>query len=277
MGRILKNRKFQIVTAIILLLVIVLLSADRFSKVNIIRNIVTVPVTFVQKRVKSASDWIENIISGISDYAYLVDENAKLKEENLEMLEEMARMSEMKSENKRLREALKLKDLFSGYDIIGTNIIGSEPGNFYYNFRIDGGSLDGIEIDDPVVAADNVLFGRVYSVDLTTSVIVPFIDERSGISAWTAKEGGGHVVVKGDIEYKSQGLCLLDTISEDVNLKEKDIIETSGMGGIYPRGILVGTVEEIFIQDSLTEKYALLKPFIDFNSIEEVFILKEKK
>ncbi len=219
MGRILKNRKFQIAIAIVLLLVVVLLSADRFSKVNIIRNIVTVPVTVVQKGVKAISGWTENIVSGIRGYADLIDENANLKEENLELLEEMARMSEMKSENERLRQALKLKDMFSGYEIIGANIIGSIPGNFYYNFRIDAGSVDGIEIDDPVVAADNVLFGRVYSVDLTTAVIVPFIDERSGISAWTAKEGGGHAVVKGDIEYKNQGLCLLDTISEDVVLK----------------------------------------------------------
>jgi rod shape-determining protein MreC len=69
----------------------------------------------------------------------------------------------------------------------------------------------------------------------------------------------------------------MDTISEDVMLREKDVVETSGMGGIYPRGILIGTVEEIFKSDSLIERYALIRPLVDFNSIREVFILKEKE
>lgn len=276
MGRILKNRKFQITAAVVLLLVLVLFSADRFSNVNIVRNIVTIPVTFVQKGVKAVGGWFDGKISGLQDYADLVEENARLKDENLRLREDVADMADLSDENERLREALKLKDMFSGYEVIGANIIGSEPGNFYYNFRIDAGSLDGISIDDPVVAADNVLVGRVYSVNLTSAVIVPFIDERSGISAWTSKEEGGHGVVKGDIEYKAKGLCIMDTISEDVVLREKDVVETSGMGGIYPRGILIGTVEEIFKSDSLIERYALVRPLVDLNSIREVFILKEK-
>ena len=65
MIKLLKNRKFQIALSIIALLFIILLSVDRFSKVNIIRNIVTAPVVFVQKGVKAAGEWAGGIISGI--------------------------------------------------------------------------------------------------------------------------------------------------------------------------------------------------------------------
>jgi len=120
------------------------------------------------------------------------------------------------------------------------------------------------------------LVGRVYSVDLTSSVIIPLIDEKMGVSVWNTKSEGGQGIVKGDIELKEQGRCLMDTISEDFDLKPGDVIETSGIGSIYPRGILVGRIESIHRDDSLIERYAIIEPLVNFNEIREVFILKNK-
>ncbi len=276
MNKLLKNRKFQIISVVIILLVIVLFSADRYSKVNIIRNIATAPVTFVQKGLNTVGDWFDGIVSGIRGYAVVIEENTKLRNENLELKEKNAALKDMKSENIRLKDALNLKDIFENYKIMGANIVGSDPGSFLYNYRIDVGSLDGIEIDDPVLAANNVLVGRIYSIGVTSSVVVPLIDELNGISAWITQEGGGHAVVKGDIEYKADGLCLMDTVNENVKLEIGDIVETSGMGGIYPKGILIGEVIEIYKGKSLIERHAVIRPFIDFNALEEVYILMEK-
>ncbi|HRX41623.1 MAG TPA: rod shape-determining protein MreC, partial [Clostridia bacterium] len=141
MIKLLKNRKFQIALSVIALLFIILLSVDRFSKVNIIRNIVTAPVVFVQKGVKAAGDWFGGIISGIRGYKDVIDLNNELKDENLDLRQKVTSLTQLEEENQRLRTALGLKDKFSEYDVIGANIVGSNPGNFYYNFRIDAGSL----------------------------------------------------------------------------------------------------------------------------------------
>lgn len=277
MNKLLRSRKFQIITAVIILLLVVLLSADRFSEVNIIRNIVTAPVTFVQKGINSVGDWFEGIFASVRNYAVVVGENTDLREENLELREHIAVLSGIESENERLREAVKLKDQFENYDVIGANIVGTDPGNFLYNYRIDVGTLDGVGIDDPVIASNNVLVGRIYSVGLTSSVVMPLTDELSGISAWTTKFEGGHAVVKGDIEYKADGLCLMDTISETMEIEVGDVLETSGMGGIFPRGILIGEITEVHKETSVIGRHALVEPFIDFNDIEEVYILVEKE
>lgn len=276
MIKLLKNRKFQIALSVIALLFIILLSVDRFSKVNIIRNIVTTPVVFVQKGVKAADDWVGGIISGIRGYADVIEENRNLKNSNLELTQKVTALSQLEDENKRLRQALGLKAKFSDFEVIGANIVGSNPGNFYYNFRIDAGSLDGVVIDAPVIAGDNILVGRVYSVDLTSAVIIPLIDEKSGISVWNTKTEGGQAIVKGDIGLKEQGKCLMDTISEDFEIQVGDIVETSGIGSIYPRGILVGVVEEIHREESVIERYAIIEPLINFNEIIEVYILISK-
>ncbi|HRX43225.1 MAG TPA: rod shape-determining protein MreC, partial [Clostridia bacterium] len=133
-----------------------------------------------------------------------------------------------------------------------------------------------VVIDAPVVAGDNVLVGRVYSVDLTSAVIIPMIDEKSGISVWNTKSEGGQGIVKGDIELKEQGKCLMDTISEEFRLQVGDVIETSGIGSVYPRGILVGVVEKINREESLIERNAIIEPLVNFNEIREVYILVEK-
>jgi len=276
LNKLLRNRKFQITSAIIILLVVVLLSADRFSKVNIIRNIVTAPITFVQKGINAISDWADGLAASIRNYNAVIDENSSLKEENLLLKEHLAVLADIENENDRLREAVKLKDRFSNYEIIGANIVGTDPGNFLYNYRIDIGSLDGVQIDDPVIAANNLLVGRIYSVGLTSSVVMPLVDELSGISAWTTKADGGHAVVKGDIEFKSKGLCIMDTVNETVQLEIGDIVETSGMGGIYPKGILIGEIIELHKESSLIERHAIVRPFIDFNALEEVYILQDK-
>lgn len=276
MNKLLRNRKFQIITAVIILLFVVLLSADRFSEVNIIRNIVTAPVSFVQKGINSVGDWFGGIFASVRKYTVVVRENSDLKDENLQLREHIAVLSGIEDENERLREAVKLKDKFENYNILGANIVGTDPGNFLYNYRIDVGTLDGVEIDDPVIASNNVLVGRIYSVGLTSSVVMPLIDELSGISAWTTKYEGGHAVVKGDIEFKTDGLCLMDTISETMEIEVGDVLETSGMGGIFPRGILIGEIIEVHKETSVIGRHALVEPFIDFNSIEEVYILIEK-
>ncbi len=277
MKKILKNRKVQISFVVFILLLVMLFSIDRFSKVNIIRNIVTTPVVWFQKGIKATGEWFEGVLSSVKNYAYVIEENVQLKEENLKLKEHIAVLSGVEKDNERLMEAVNLKKRFKDYKLIGGNIVGVEPGMYIYNYRIDVGSLDGVEIDDPVIASNNVLVGRIYRVGLTSSVVMPLIDEFSGISAWTMKSEGGSAVVKGDIEYKKDGLCIMDTVSEDMYMQKGDIIETSGMGGIFPRGILIGEIIEVHKATSVIARYSIVKPFIDFNSLQEVYILKDNE
>lgn len=276
MNKLLKSRKFQITSAVIILLIVVLLSADRFSNVNIIRNIVTAPVTMVQKGINAVGEWVGGVFSSVRNYANVVEENYELKDENLKLKEHIAVLSGIEEENDRLREAVLLKERFENYDLIGANIVGSDAGTYLYNYRIDVGTLDGVEIDDPVIASNNVLVGRIYSTGLTSSLVMPIVDELSGISIWTTKADGGHAVLKGDIELKEEGLCIMDTVSETMHMQVGDVIETSGMGGIFPKGILIGEITEVHKATSIIGRYAIVEPFIDFNAIEEVYILKDK-
>lgn len=274
--KLLKNRKFQIIIIIVVFMVVAILSINRFSGVNIIRNLVTIPVSWIQKGINNIDEYFTSKSFTKKQYEELLEENNNLREENEKLQEQNAELSFLMDENILLREALYLKDIFDGYDIIGSNIMGSDPGNFVYRYKIDIGSRDNVKLDMPVVAANNTLYGRIYMVNYTTSIIIPIIDENAGISGWISKTDGGHVNIKGDIRYREKGQCLIENISDKVNLEVGDIVETSGFGGIYPKGILIGVITEVFYDDITNEQFGVIEPYINFNSINTVFVLMEK-
>ena len=272
----LKKRKFQIIIVIIVFLVISLVSIDRFSKVNIIRNIVTTPVNFIQKGIKQIESNVSEFFNSIRDYNYVISENEQLKKDINILKEKNADIYDIEEENIRLKDALLLKDRFNLYDFIGANILITNPSNFKYEILIDVGLVDGIKIDNPVVAANNALLGRINSTNLTSSIVVPIIDELSGISGWITNVDGGHVTIRGSIKLKEQGLCIVENIPNDTNIKIGDVIETSGLGGIYPKGIIIGTIVEIFNEDSKTKMYAYLEPLIQIKTLNEVYVLNSE-
>lgn len=271
----LRNRTFQIVAVTVAMLILAFLSVDRFSEVNLARNLVTVPVTAVQRVVLQVSELVSGYFVGIRDYNQLLEENRKQQREIAYLQRRVHDLAQHQTENESLREALLMKEKFADYRLIGANVLGSRSDSFTYEFRIDAGANQGVVIDDPVLTEGNHLIGRIHSVGMNSSQVITLLDEISGISGWITKEGGGHVLVRGDIRYQDMLLCLVENIPYELILSVGDIIETSGLGGIYPRGILIGEIVEIRREDNLLERYALLRPYADFNALHKVFILRE--
>ncbi|MCK5811807.1 MAG: rod shape-determining protein MreC [Clostridiales bacterium] len=277
MGTLFKNRKFQLIIIIVLLLVIAFMSINRFSSVNILRNIVTIPVQFVQKIIGDIDDSVTEFFQSIKDYQFIIEENNQLKNDLNVLTERNAQLADLEEENQRLRDALILKEQFSSYQLIGANILSINPSNFNYEMQVDVGLLDNIKIDSPVIASNNALIGRTYIVNATTTTVIPIIDEYSGISGWILKGDGGLVSIRGSIEVKEYGLLVVENIPSDVTIMTGDVIETSGLGGLYPKGIIIGTIDEVFNENDPSKRYAYLRPLVEFNSLKEAFILVTKK
>jgi len=271
-----RNRKFQIAILVIVLIIISLISLNRFSSINLVKNIVSIPVTFIQKEVKDISDNVSSFFASIRDYSDVIGENKQLKKKLSILEEKSAKTSNIEEENKRLRDALVLKEHFANFNFVSANVLSINPSNYKYEFTVDVGSIDNVKIDNPVIASNNALLGRVYQTDLTSAKIIPITDELSGVSGWISREGGGNVTIRGSINLKQYGLCIVENIPQDTKIVVGDVVETSGLGGIYPKGIIVGTIVEIFNSDSQVNRYAYLKPLVDMKILSEVYILTKK-
>jgi rod shape-determining protein MreC len=272
-----KSKWFIVALVTIVLLVVIGVTANKSSKLNWLSNILSVPLKPVQGFLSSVGREIEDFFGYFQDIDVLREENEALKSEVEELRRKNREFAELKEKNDELRRALNLKAEFADYTIAGANIIAVEPGNWFSVFKVDVGERDGIHVDFPVVTGSRGLIGRVLDTDISTSNIQTIIDEESAVSGWIAKPGGGHAIVKGDLQLKEEGLCKLVYIPIEIDIEVGDIIETSGVGGIYPKGIEIGTVIEVRKTNSEFDRYAIIQPTADFKRLEEVFILKSEK
>ncbi|HPU41478.1 MAG TPA: rod shape-determining protein MreC [Acetivibrio clariflavus] len=274
MLRLFKNKIFILISITIILLIVMGLSSVQNGKINYVGDIFSTILSPFQRFINYSDKKINDFFAHFEDIDKLRKENEVLKQKVHELVYENEKLIDLKIKNEELRRALDIKDQYSTMDMVGANTIAKDMGNWFDIFTIDRGTKDGIEIDYPVVTS-NGLVGRVMQTDLFTSKVISIIDEDSSISARLSKTSD-LVVVKGDRKLKDQGLCIMNYIPADADVSAGDRVETSGVGGIYPKGILIGTVKEVRQRTNELDRYAIIEPVVDFKRLEEVFILKPK-
>ena len=142
--------------------------------------------------------------------------------------------------------------------------------NYSKTIIINVGKNDGIE-ENMTVIADEGLVGYVISVTDTTSKIRTIIDTSSSISCLMSTNKDS-IVCKGTLNNNMELKAMY--ISTDANLVQGDSIDTSGLGGIYPKGIHVGTIKKIVATQNITDRYAIIETAVDFNKLNTVLVIK---
>lgn len=233
---------------------------------------VSLPFVPVQKIVSMGTNKVGDALSFFRNVQDVKNENGDLKLQINNLEKENRELKEFREENKELRKALNIKDQFASYEPVGANIIAKNTGNWFDTFTIDRGSKDGVARDYPVITSDG-LVGRISQPNSISSKVEALIDKNTVISARISQKGD-LVRVRGDIQYSDLGVCIMDRIPPEADIVVGDIVETSGIGGIYPRGIQIGKVKEIRKASDQINKYAIIEPAVDFRRLDEVIVLK---
>ncbi len=268
-----KSKALIVIIIILVLIVCIGLSINPQSNVNWIGNLISVPFTSVEKLFSYTGQQIEGGIGLFNDVEKLRAENKALNETIDKLNSERVEYSRLKSENEDLKNVLKMKDQLADTELEGANVIAKDSGNFFNIFLTDKGSTSGISNNMPVVTSKG-LVGKVSQAQPFSSKIISIIEDGSAVSAIVSKTGD-YVVIKGNLKLSKEGLCRLEYIPSDLDLAQGDIIETSGMGGIYPKGIIIGTVKEVRQGESDLDKYAIVEPAVDLKRLSQVTILKK--
>lgn len=272
MLRLFKSKLFILALVTITVLVIIGISSRPGSAVNTVGNALGTPLNPFQKAVAFLESKVGGIFTYFEDMKQLKKENDELRAKLDELERDSRDLNRLREENKMLRETLNLKDQFSDYESIGGNIIAKDVGNWFNIFTIDSGTKDGVVIDSPVITSKG-LVGSVYQTGPLSSKVISIIDVESAVSAMVSNY---IVIVRGDITLKDQGLLRMDRIPVELDLKVGDTVETSGVGGIFPKGILIGKVKEIRQGSTELSRYAVVEPAVDFRRLREVFVLVDK-
>ena len=275
-----KNKKKVLIIVVATLFVLSLLVYSSIPGSPL--NTITSPISFITNPIHSflsgTTDSIAGFFESVSNTAKIRDENIALKESNARLEQQVKELEENGRRWEELKSAFKLKDVFSDYEILGASILTRDAGDWFDVFRINIGTRENIVIDDTtsyaVVDARMNLVGRVLSSDFTSSKIMPILNEGSVVSAKMNTASGSAVRIRGDITLKDSGCCLVDKISDFTSIQVGDEVITSGLGGLYPPGIPIGTIIELRNDDQKIEKMAVLKVYTEYKSLTDVFIMK---
>jgi rod shape-determining protein MreC len=181
-------------------------------------------------------------------------------------------ISEIKNENRKLRNLLGRKEKIE-YQSIPATVISKDPDNWFRTLIIDRGSDNGIEVNMPVLAFQNgnkAIVGKIVEARGSISRIIPIIsiDIRIGIKFQESRYPG---LLRG---YSSNSnLSVVDYVSRNAEVKFGSIVITSGQGGVFPPGLLVGKVLKSEILESSAYQKIIVQPAVDYNLLEEVFVV----
>ena len=256
-----------IITIIILILIVVFTNGE--NNASFFENVATKLVMPVQ----NGLTYLKNKISGndafFTDVNNLKEENEKLKEENSKLEQSLRELENIKSENETLKEYMNLTEKYGEYKTIPAYIINKDISNYSKTIVINVGSDDGIE-ENMTVIADQGLVGHVISVTNTTAKVRTIVDTSSSVSCSlsTTEES---IVCKGTLDEESALKAMY--IPDDDGIIQGDSVETSGLGGIYPKGIHVGSIQKVVNTKNATDRYAIVQTAVDFDKLDTVLVI----
>lgn len=257
-----------IVITIILLILIVVFSNGE-NNASFFENVASKLVMPVQ----NGLTYLKNKISGndtfFTDINKLKEENEQLLAKNSELEQSLRELENIKTENETLKEYLNLTEKYGEYNTIPGYVINKDISNYSKTIVINIGSDDGVQ-ENMTVIGDEGLVGHVVSVTNNTAKVQTIVDTASSISCSmsTTKDS---IVCKGTLNGQSELRAMY--IPTDANIIQGDSIETSGLGGIYPKGIHVGTVKSVTNTQNITDRYALVETAVDFDKLDTVLVI----
>ena len=259
------------IIAVVALFTCIALTNTTARKVTLVESVVGDIFSLPQRLYASAKAYVTSNDEFFADVDALKKENEELKVK-IEELEKIAiDYEQMKAERDVMIEHLKLADKYQNHDLVIADIISDSATNWEATYIVNKGEKDGVRPGMTVIA-EKGLVGYVETVTKTTAKIISILDAGNSVSSRVSRTRG-EVICKGSISSSEKQELKVMNIPMGTTLIEGDKLETSGIGGIYPKGISIGTITEVINKTNPIENEAIIKTEVDFGKLETVGII----
>jgi len=267
-----KNKLMVSIIVLSIAFLILISQSVKRENVSFVENGIGISFNTVQGALYSINSQIKYSLGFVFNYSAVRKENEDLTAKNSELEKKLVDYNSLKDENTSLRDMLNFKNSNSNYNYVGCDIIGKSGSGYLDQFVINKGTNDGISKN--MIAVTGVgLVGQVTTVGSNWAIVQTLSNENLAVSAMVESTNENDGILKG---YKAAGSSLLAKLYYlpiDSNIAKGDVILTSGLGGLYPKGIRIGSVISIEEDKGQVMKTALVQPYVDFNKIQELFIV----
>ena len=273
MNQFYKKKSFKILIAVVIALLL-LLAHTAWRGSFVMSNLfgaVTTPMEKVSaETVRNVGDSVEQAARSNED---LLRENEELKRQINELNQQMADYYQYKQENEQLKNFLDLKSSNPDFTFAYGSVVARDSSDLFYSFRVDKGSLDGVKVHDPVVTEAG-LVGWVSSVSAMYCSVTTLLSPESNVAAMdkVSRDTG---VLTSDVQLADEGLLRLSYLEKDQSVNKGDMIVTSGIGGNFPKNLLIGRAVEVKSSETDVSLYATVKPYVDMKNVKDVLIITD--
>lgn len=265
-----KSSKITIGIAVSLVVVTLVcgLMGSWMSPQSSILGAITTPL---QRLASSVSNGISDFFDAQRQVEELEKENNELRERIQELTSSLIDYDQYKLDNEFYSEFLEIKEKNPDYQFQPATVIARDPANAFYSFTIDRGTLDGISPHSPVITADG-LVGYISEAGPSFSTVITVVDPSLKVGAMDSRTRDIGMVA-GNVSDSYDGQCRMSYLSRSSSVSVGDFVITSGSGGIFPQGLLIGTVSELGRESTDISMYAVIEPVVDFESVRDVMVI----
>ncbi len=261
--------KVLVIVVVVLLGLIIYTAAAGGTVLGDLLGLATSPMQSVSTQVTgTVTEFVDLDALSREELRTMVD---NLSQENAQLREQLVEYNNAVKENEQLKQQLQITEEQPENTLRAATVIGRDPNDVFYGFSIDKGTLSGISVGDPVIT-DQGLVGVVSQAYATTSKVTTLLSEEISVAA-VAPSRGESGVIASDTTSASAGLLRLSYLSSNTQVQQGDIVATSGAGGTYPKDIIIGQVQSVQKSERDISYYAVVKPYQDLTSVQEVFVI----
>lgn len=271
MRNLLNNRPLVIALVAVMLLALLALLTSGDRTLTFFESAAGTVLQPVQSFASRASDSIISFVESIFNTTDADLENQQLKVYVSQLEQSLNEMESLRQENERLKSLLSFTKSTPDLTYVTGMVIGRSQGIWFDTFTINAGRSQGVEKNMPVVNADG-LVGRVSEVGATWCKVIALVDSSTNVSVMVERTRDNGMV-RGLLQAGTATDSLeLYYLPSDSDLTPGDKIVTSGIGGMYPKGLVVGEVSEVS-RSGESDSNAIVIPAVDFRHIEEVMVV----
>ena len=266
-----KSRFFTVIVIITMVMVIVPSVFGIMGIGRYLRDGVNIILTPFQKLFTYVTDAADGFVSYFTEFDRIVAENEELKKQNAEMRDKISAAEETEKTNDWLFTYLELKREHPDFSFREASITGRESSNYMTVFTLDKGKAQGIAKNMPVVTPEGIV-GYVSDVGTDWCRAVTLLESGGACGAYVERSGAIGVV-EGEYNLSRQGLCKMEYMAADADIKVGDRILSSGLGSVYPRGLVIGYVESVEPDAASRALTVKVRPTADLSETTKLMII----
>ncbi len=267
--------KFKILVIVAVFLVGIMAYAGANGRLTAApQELLSVVLTPLQKVTSALSGGAASVWEKYTSIDDVMDRNEQLEAENAELRQQMVDYDRIKAENDAYKALARIQDTNSEASYVSAFVIGRDPLDEFGGFTLDQGSTDGVAVNDAIISDRGYLLGVVVEVDATSCKVMTILHpsfNAAGVISRTRENG----IITGSADYAADGQCVLTNLDRATEARKGDQVITTGLGGVFPANLLVGTVQEAVPEQSGKSSSAVILPGADPRTVKHVFIVTE--